>query len=123
MRLKISLSLFLAMFCFVMANAQCQVFLKRISDGKLKKLIADIQMVVNPLMNSSALAESGGWFLVTASLGVLMIPVAWIDDGPAAAREVLTGMAVVVGASCVLFTPYLINKRYDLKKNWSIVVR
>jgi hypothetical protein len=85
-------------------------------------VIKSVRQVTNELINKSGLAETAGWVMIGAGLGVIMIPVAWIDDGPDAALDGVEFVGVLLGTSAVLLSPYLIQRKYDLTKKWTMVV-
>jgi hypothetical protein len=85
--------------------------------------LSSVTHVRNDLMNSSALSETAGWFLAGSILVVLVIPIAWIDEGAGAALEGARFAGTIVGASLVLLTPYVFKRRFDTSKKWSLVIQ
>jgi hypothetical protein len=85
--------------------------------------LKSIQFVQNELMNDQRLTETGGWLIVGATLAVLLIPIAWIDDGPRAAWEGVQVVGGILGISAVLLSPYIILRRFNTTTKWTLVIK
>jgi hypothetical protein len=84
--------------------------------------LSSVSHIRNDLMNSSGLSETAGWMLAGSIVGVLIIPIAWIEEGAGEALEGVKFIGTIVGASLVLLTPYFFKRRFDTRTKWSLII-
>lgn len=84
---------------------------------------ADVCMLRRDLFRSTRWVEPFGWVLAGAVLGVVMLPVAAIDEGKQAVHDWLIFEGVLLGVS--LPPIYLGTRRikHDLRRKWKLSAR
>ena len=82
--------------------------------------IKSVSQVTKKLMNKTGLATTSYFFGTIGVIGLVTTPFLLISDPPEVAMGLLEASAVFIGVAGVLYSPYLIKRKFNTYNEWRL---
>ena len=96
---------------------------KSLKSGEFNLQIKSVIQVTNKLINKKGLASTSYFIGCIGIIGLVTSPFLLISDTPEDALGLLEVSAVLVGVGGVLYSPYLIKRKFNTNNDWTLVAK
>lgn len=96
---------------------------KHIKPDTVNVQIKSVSQVTNKLMNKTGLASVSYFFGCIGVIGLVTSPFLLLTDPPEVALGLLEASAVFIGVAGVLYSPYLIKRKFNTNNKWTLITK